>query len=97
MSLELIDSWVEAGDVKGVSAVVVDASGLRFTFVTLRRGLAEGAVRPVHVVEVLVLAQHHHQVPSVPDQGPIQQLASAAPSTAFHDRIHSRRLDPRAG
>src|SRR5437588_260208 len=29
MSLELIDSWVEEGDVRGVSAVVVDASGVR--------------------------------------------------------------------
>jgi CubicO group peptidase (beta-lactamase class C family) len=29
MSLELIDSWVEHGDVGGVSAVVVDASGIR--------------------------------------------------------------------
>ena len=31
MSLELIDSWVEQGDVGGVSAVVVDASGIRET------------------------------------------------------------------
>ena len=31
MSLELIDSWVEQGDVGGVSAVVVDASGTRET------------------------------------------------------------------
>jgi CubicO group peptidase (beta-lactamase class C family) len=29
MSLDLIDSWVEQGDVGGVSAVVVDASGIR--------------------------------------------------------------------
>jgi hypothetical protein len=36
-----------------------------------RRGLAQGAVRPVSVVEVLVLAQHGHQVPLVPDQGPV--------------------------
>ena len=33
-----------------------------------RRGLVQGAVRPVGVVEVLVLAQHSHQVPLVPDQ-----------------------------
>jgi len=29
MSLELIDSWVEEGDVRSVAAVVVDASGVR--------------------------------------------------------------------
>jgi hypothetical protein len=32
--------------------------------------LFQGAVRPVGVVEVLVLAQHDHQVPLVPDQRP---------------------------
>ena len=37
-----------------------------------RRGLVQGAVRPVHVAEVLVLAQHGHQVALVPDQGPVQ-------------------------
>ena len=42
------------------------------------RGLVEGAVRPVGVVEVLVLPQHHHQVAQVPDQGPVQQLTPAA-------------------
>jgi hypothetical protein len=31
-----------------------------------RRGLFQGAVRPVGVVEVLVLAQHDHQVPLIP-------------------------------
>jgi hypothetical protein len=50
-------------------------------------------VRPVGVVEVLVLAQHGHQVALVPDQGPVQQLAPAAADPAFHDRVHSRRLD----
>ena len=33
------------------------------------RGLVQGAVRPVGVVEVLVLAQHDHQVPLIPHQG----------------------------
>ena len=31
------------------------------------RGLVQGAVWPVGVVEVLVLPQHHHQVALVPD------------------------------
>ena len=43
-----------------------------------RRGLFQGAVWPVGVVEVLALAQDGHQVALVPDQGPVQQLAPAA-------------------
>jgi hypothetical protein len=43
---------------------VGDASGQRAE----RRGLAQGAVRPVIVVEVLVLAQHGHQVALVPEK-----------------------------
>ena len=35
-----------------------------------RRGLVQGAVWPVRVVEILVLAQDGHQVALVPDQRP---------------------------
>jgi len=45
------------------------------------------------VVDVLVLAQHDHQVPLIPHQGPVQQLAAAAADPPFHDRIHPRRLN----
>ena len=41
-----------------------------------RRGLVQGAVWPVRVAEVLVLAQDGHQLALVPDQGPVQQLAT---------------------
>jgi putative transposase len=41
--------------------------------------------------------QHGHQVPLVPDQGPVQQLAPASADPAFHDRVHSGRLDGGAG
>ena len=41
---------------------VGDAFGQR----TERRGLAEGAVGPVGVVEILVLAQDGYQVPLIP-------------------------------
>src|SRR5450759_5111240 len=58
-----------------------------------RRGLVQGAVWPVRVVEVFVLAQHGHQVALVPDQGPVQQLTPAAADPAFHDRAHSWRLN----
>jgi hypothetical protein len=71
---------------------VRDAIGQR----SQRRGLGQGAVRPVRIVEVLVLAQHDHQMPLIPDQGPVQELAAAAADPAFHDRIHPRRLDRRA-
>jgi hypothetical protein len=43
-----------------------------------RRGLLQGSVRPVGVVEILVLPQHGHQVPLVPDQRPVQQVPPAA-------------------
>src|SRR5258708_1256728 len=58
-----------------------------------RRGLVQGAVWPVRVVEVLVLAQDGHQVALVPDQGPVQQLTPATADPAFHDRVHSWRLN----
>ena len=45
-----------------------------------RSGLFQGAVRPVGVIEILVLAKDDHQVPLVPGQRPVQQLlASATP------------------
>jgi hypothetical protein len=55
--------------------------------------LFQGAVRPVGVVEVFVLAQHEHQVPLIPHQGSVQQFTTAAADPPFHDRIHLRRLD----
>ena len=68
---------------------VRDAIGQR----SQRRGLRQGAVRPVRIVEVLVLAQHDHQVPLIPDQGPVQELTAATADPAFHDRVHSWRLN----
>jgi hypothetical protein len=55
--------------------------------------LLEGSVRPVGVVEVLLLAQDDHQVPLIPDQGPVQQLTAAAADSAFYDRVHPLRLN----
>ena len=57
------------------------------------RGLVQRAMRPVGIVEVLVLPQHHHQVAQVPDQGPVQQLMPAAANPPLRDRIHSRCLN----
>jgi hypothetical protein len=36
-------------------------------------------------IEVLVLAQHGHQVPLVPDQGSVQQFSRAAADPAVYD------------
>ena len=57
------------------------------------RCLVQSAVRPVGVVLVLVLPQHHHQVAQVPHQDPVQQLTPAAANPPLHDRIHSRSLN----
>ena len=66
---------------------VGDAVGQRAQW----RGLPEGSVRPVGVVEVLVLAQDDHQVPPVPDQGAVEQFAAAAADPAFDDRVAPHR------
>ena len=42
-----------------------------------RRGLIQGSVRPVVVLEVFVLAQNGHQESLIPDQGPVQQFSAA--------------------
>jgi hypothetical protein len=47
----------------------------------------------VLIVVGLVLAQDLLQVGLVPDEGAVQELASAFPDPAFGDRIHAWRLD----
>jgi len=37
------------------------------------RGLVQGTMRPVGAAEVLVLAQHGHQVPPIPHHRPLHQ------------------------
>src|ERR1022692_2042866 len=56
-----------------------------------RRGLLQGSVRPVGVVEVFVLPQHGHKVALVPYQSPVEQFAAAA-SDSMTEFI-SGRLD----
>ena len=67
-------------------------------------GLAQGPVRPVVVVEGLVLAQPPHQVRDVPDQRAVGQLRARESEPALHHRVLPRRpntgtdhLDPRDG
>ena len=45
------------------------------------------------VVELLVLAQGVEQVLLVPDEGAVEEFASAAADPAFHDRVHARYPD----
>ena len=61
-----------------------------------RRGMAQDSVRPVPIVEVLVLAQHDHQMPRIPCQGPVQQLMPAAADRAFRSRQTRLRARPAA-
>jgi hypothetical protein len=44
-----------------------------------RRGLVQDAVRPVRLVEVLVLAQDSHQMALVPYQGPVEHSRRQLP------------------
>ena len=57
------------------------------------RGLVQRSVRPVGVVEVLVLPRHHHQVALVPDQRRTVGPFSECYGQPFHGRIHSRCLN----
>ncbi|HET6849552.1 MAG TPA: serine hydrolase domain-containing protein [Gaiellales bacterium] len=62
MSLELIDSWVSDGDVTGVSAAVVDASGIRETRAAGDAGVGSlfalaSLTKPIVAAAVLVAAE----------------------------------------
>jgi len=51
-------------------------------------------VGPVLVIEVLEFPERVQEVALVPDKRAVQELVSAPLHPAFHDRIHSRHLDP---
>jgi hypothetical protein len=57
-------------------------------------GVRDSLMRPVRVVELLELTQCADQVPPVPDQGAVEQLAAAGQHPPLADRVHSRHLDP---
>jgi hypothetical protein len=75
------DQAIFVGQAAGVSlfsgAVLVEVGrfGQRFQ----RRGAVQGAVRPVLVMVGLVLAQDPPRMVLVPDEGAVQELASASP------------------
>jgi hypothetical protein len=53
--------------------------GDRFEQWDERPGVGDALVRPVLVVEDLEITQRMQQVPRVPDQGSVEQLAAAGP------------------
>jgi len=55
------------------------------------RGASQRAVRPVLIVVGLVLAQDLVQAGLVPDEGAVQELASASADPAFDDRVRPTR------
>src|ERR1017187_4831807 len=67
--------------------VEIDRFGQRFQ----RRGTVQAAVRPMLVVVALVIAQDPPQMVLVPDEGAVQELASASPDPAFGDRVRPSR------
>jgi hypothetical protein len=58
-----------------------------------RPGVGDSLVRSVGVVELLELTKSVQQVPLVPDQGPVEQLAAAGLHPSLHERVYSRHLD----
>ncbi len=65
----------------------IDRFGQRFQ----RCRRVQGAVRPVLVVVVLVIAQDLPQMVLVPDEGAVQELAPASADPAFGNRVHAGR------
>ena len=57
-------------------------------------GLVEGAVRPVVVVMLFVLAQHRCGVPLVDDQHAVEEFAANGADKALGDRVGPWRLLP---
>jgi hypothetical protein len=53
----------------------------------------QGAARPVLIVVGLVVAQDLQKMGLVPDEGAVQEFASASADPAFSDRVHAGRLD----
>jgi hypothetical protein len=56
-----------------------------------RPGVRDSLMRPVRVVELLEHAQCLQQVRLVPDQGPVEQLATAGLHPSLHDRVAPHR------
>jgi hypothetical protein len=56
-------------------------------------GVGDALVGSVGVVVFLELPQGVEQVVLVPDQGAVEEFASAGLHPAFHDRVHARDSD----
>ena len=87
----LVEDAVEAVpsvDVKaGGGAGLGDRRGQRVQW----PGVRDSLVRPMGVVEMLGLTQSVEQVPLVPDQGAVKQLAAAGLHPTLHERVAPHR------
>ncbi|MFF1691571.1 hypothetical protein, partial [Streptomyces sp. NPDC058254] len=79
-------SYLEAGDLPWVGDRLWQ--GMQWP------GVRDALVRPMGVVEVFELSQGMKEMALVPDQGAVQQFASAGLHSPFHDRVHSRHPHP---
>jgi hypothetical protein len=84
-----VDQATDASLSSDAVLVEIDRLGQRFQ----RQRCVQGAVRPVLIVVGLVLAQDPPHMGLTPDEGAVQQLASASPDPAFGNRVHARRPD----
>jgi len=58
-----------------------------------RPDVAEPLVRPMGVVELLILVQGVEQVSLIPDESAVEQFVAAGLYPAFHDRVHPGHPD----
>ena len=73
----LVENVAEAIASSYVEAVYLARIGDRCGQRVQRAGVRDALMRSMSVVELLELAQGMAQVPLVPDQGPVQELAPA--------------------
>jgi len=67
--------------------------GDRFGERAKRRGVLQRSVRSMPVVAGFELAERMEKVALAPDQGAVQQLASARLYPALHEAVHAQYLD----
>jgi hypothetical protein len=79
----------DAGPSSDAVLLKIDRFGERFQ----RRSGVQRPVRPVLIVMGLVLAQDLPQVGLVPDEGAVEELASASADPAFGYHVHPGRPD----
>ena len=85
----LIDQATDARPSSYAAPRKIGRLGKRFQ----RRGAVQGAVWTVLIVVGLVVVQDSPNMCLIPDEGSVQELASASTDPAFGNRVHPGRLD----